>query len=328
MKAFMKKIKSILDKVKAIQAQKRKPDVNPTRHKCKNCGHVYWGSYCPQCGQKAQTERLTTKLAMKGFLGGLTNVASGFWYTIFQLFYKPGKTIENYIRGKRVNYFKPFSMLFILATVYAVGTQFKYGTLNESKIKTEEVTQTNQNESNIKNDNANSKSSHLEIIDDSDNKSIIVKLFKNIIKQRHELIEGNTFLSSLYKIISDAYSTNTALQIVLILPFFTCGLYWAFKVQRRKKHYNSIEILYAACFISCQMLIISIVLLPFSHSKEDLHTIIYFIVSYWTIKQLFGSSWSRSLGTFILAILYSFLLVLGISVILLTVFLGIEMLFV
>lgn len=51
---------------------------------------------------------------------GLFHFDKGILYTTKQLFTNPGKTIREFIHGKRVKHFKPVSYVVILATVYGL----------------------------------------------------------------------------------------------------------------------------------------------------------------------------------------------------------------
>ncbi|MBO0951601.1 DUF3667 domain-containing protein [Fibrella forsythiae] len=50
---------------------------------------------------------------------GILHVDRGFFFTIKELFTRPGDSIREYIEGKRVDHFKPVAFLLILSTVYA-----------------------------------------------------------------------------------------------------------------------------------------------------------------------------------------------------------------
>ncbi|MDR2085270.1 MAG: DUF3667 domain-containing protein [Bacteroidales bacterium] len=104
-------------------------DINETinenkTYKCKNCGTEFTGTYCYNCGQKNDTERLTTKLIFKNFFSSFTNLDRGVLLTINLLFTNPGKLIKDYIEGKRVIYAKPFTMLIILSSIYGILYSF------------------------------------------------------------------------------------------------------------------------------------------------------------------------------------------------------------
>lgn len=88
--------------------------------RCLCCGHEYRGNYCPNCGQSASTGRLSFHAALVQVAASLTNLESGFVRSCVELFYRPGYMIRDYLYGKRTGYQKPFSMLFVLATIHVV----------------------------------------------------------------------------------------------------------------------------------------------------------------------------------------------------------------
>lgn len=95
--------------------------------KCKNCGEELKGNFCVSCGQKADTRRITVNLLMGDVAYGITNANSGVIYTLKALFTRPGHMLKDYILGRRINYFRPFPMLIILAGVYGLVMHFIEG---------------------------------------------------------------------------------------------------------------------------------------------------------------------------------------------------------
>lgn len=93
-------------------------------NRCKNCNNDLTGNYCSICGQSAHTSRINLHYIIHEFLHGVLHVDKGIIYTCKELTIRPGKTIRNYLSGKRVNYFKPFGYLFLLATIYTVMMHF------------------------------------------------------------------------------------------------------------------------------------------------------------------------------------------------------------
>ena len=84
---------------------------------CKNCGHQYNGFYCPQCGQKHITTRITVKESLKKWLGVIVNLEKGLWPTSWLMFKDPKKVINDYLNGITVPYSHPFRFLFLWLTV-------------------------------------------------------------------------------------------------------------------------------------------------------------------------------------------------------------------
>lgn len=74
---------------------------------CKNCAAEYTGKYCPECGQKAKTGRITTKTVLQEIRKNLVHYDRGFLHTAIQLLRRPGHTVRDYLDGKRVEYTKP-----------------------------------------------------------------------------------------------------------------------------------------------------------------------------------------------------------------------------
>lgn len=79
---------------------------------CKNCAHEYKGKFCPKCGQKAKTGRITIRQVLNEMRQHFIHFDQGFLYTIRELIVRPGHTIREYIEGKRVNHIKPVKFMF------------------------------------------------------------------------------------------------------------------------------------------------------------------------------------------------------------------------
>ena len=95
-----------------------------TEHHCANCGWHYEGNFCPCCGQSSQVERFTWKSLPKGFLEiwdlSTRSIPSTFW----QLIYRPGFLIGDYLRGRRQSYYPPIKLLVIVALITTVAEHF------------------------------------------------------------------------------------------------------------------------------------------------------------------------------------------------------------
>ena len=96
---------------------------NPTCCVCKNCRNTFQGNYCPHCGQNRHTPRFTIRNAFQNILSGFFNIDHCFSRNLIELLYRPGYMIRDYLKGKRVHYYKPFQTLFVLAALYIMGVQ-------------------------------------------------------------------------------------------------------------------------------------------------------------------------------------------------------------
>lgn len=81
---------------------------------CANCSTHLNGPVCHNCGQKHIRSRWTLSLLVEQFFSQLTNIESGFIYTLQSLLGKPGELINDYWRGRTKIYYNPFRFLIIL----------------------------------------------------------------------------------------------------------------------------------------------------------------------------------------------------------------------
>ena len=86
--------------------------------KCLNCGTEFEGKFCPECGQSAETGRFTMKFIWENLLAAFISKDGGIWFTLKNLFTRPGAMIVEILNGKRRRYFSPFPMLIFALTVY------------------------------------------------------------------------------------------------------------------------------------------------------------------------------------------------------------------
>jgi hypothetical protein len=80
---------------------------------CKNCNALVEQKFCPNCGQKAQTGRITLSGLIKELPHAVFHVDKGFLYNVLQLFTRPGPAIIDFLEGKRKPFFHPASYLVI-----------------------------------------------------------------------------------------------------------------------------------------------------------------------------------------------------------------------
>ena len=101
---------------------RRSPTFSPAseeEHRCQCCGHRFRGNYCPHCSQKAGVGRITWRSVHNGIMDVWGLGSRSMSLSIWQLLYRPGYFIGDYISGKRMVSFPPVKMLFIVALIYA-----------------------------------------------------------------------------------------------------------------------------------------------------------------------------------------------------------------
>lgn len=108
--------------------------LDDTVRTCYNCGHVYTGRVCPQCGQAGTWKRYTWWQAFRNFLDiwGLGN--RPMFRTLKELFWRPGYMIRDYLDGHRQFYFPPFKLLAV-SVALLIFTSWLTGVKYESYIQ-------------------------------------------------------------------------------------------------------------------------------------------------------------------------------------------------
>ena len=85
---------------------------------CLNCNEIITGNFCENCGQKTSIHRYSLKhFIQHDLIHGIWNVDNGIFFTIKELFIRPGHSIREFINGKRVGYFSFVTLLIIVLGV-------------------------------------------------------------------------------------------------------------------------------------------------------------------------------------------------------------------
>ena len=86
-------------------------------HECCNCGAESGNNYCPRCGQKAVYGPITWHSVWQGIMDVWGVGTRSLPYTLWQLLWRPGYLIRDYISGKRQVSFPPVKMLVIVGVI-------------------------------------------------------------------------------------------------------------------------------------------------------------------------------------------------------------------
>jgi len=107
---------------------------------CLNCHHPLdeKDNYCPECGQKALPERLTTKYFIHEFLNNYFSFDSKFFSTIKPLVVKPAFLSLEFIEGRRIRYINPVQLFIFISFIYFLVDSFMF--LKEPSEKRDYVT--------------------------------------------------------------------------------------------------------------------------------------------------------------------------------------------
>lgn len=90
---------------------------------CKNCGfEINNFVFCPECGAKKITKRITFKNLTQEFSDRFLNLDNSFIRTFVHLFTKPKDVIDGFINGLRKRYINVFSYFAISLTIASLYT--------------------------------------------------------------------------------------------------------------------------------------------------------------------------------------------------------------
>jgi hypothetical protein len=82
---------------------------------CLNCGTELMDhqNFCPNCGQKRETPRISFLYLTKEFLAVFAHADRGLFNLVKSLAVNPGQVAIDYVEGRRKRYFNPFGFLVI-----------------------------------------------------------------------------------------------------------------------------------------------------------------------------------------------------------------------
>ncbi len=100
--------------------QEQEMDIN-----CQNCGNIFTGKYCNECGQSQEVKRIDKDYAFQELLN-VIGLEKGFIFTCGQLLRRPGSTIQEYIHKNRHKVVKPVTFLILTSVIYTLISQYFY----------------------------------------------------------------------------------------------------------------------------------------------------------------------------------------------------------
>ena len=118
---FAARLKRSYRRFKLWQKKPFKYHQSKTQHTCYNCGQKFVGNYCPTCGQEANAKPFTWKTVKDGLLDVWGLGSRSMPYSMWQLLWRPGYFIGDYISGKRHVSFPPVKMLVIISLFITIA---------------------------------------------------------------------------------------------------------------------------------------------------------------------------------------------------------------
>ena len=89
-------------------------------HECLNCGKTFVGQFCPRCGQKATAGTFTWQSVRQGVMDIWGMGTRSLPYSLWQLMWRPGHFIRDYVSGHLQSCFPPVKMLIVVAVIGAM----------------------------------------------------------------------------------------------------------------------------------------------------------------------------------------------------------------
>lgn len=87
-------------------------------NRCLHCEREVEEKFCPNCGQKTSTHRYSLKhFLLHDVMHGVLHLDKGFFYTLKELFTRPGHSIREYVQGKRAKHFNFFTFIFLVISI-------------------------------------------------------------------------------------------------------------------------------------------------------------------------------------------------------------------
>ncbi len=260
--------------------------------KCKNCGKVFAGNFCPQCGQEASVGPLKVADIPKNIFGAFFNIDGGFGSTLWQLIIRPGYLIRDYLEGKRVRYFRPFQTLFVLAAIYIlVAMIFNPKAIEESTFSLDSLAVENTATQTVDSLATSPVEVTPEVKDDTQAES------------------ATELLSNTMEMLKGLYNDSKVFKNVFSIVIMALANMIAFRKKVTGVRYNYVEHVFIMTYIQVQLLLIAILVLPFNpeatiHSSNELPIIVTLAIYAYDFKQLYGMTWKKT----ILRTLYLFFL--------------------
>ena len=260
---------------------------------CLNCHTEFIGNYCPSCGQPASTQRFTVKKALMATLEvwGMGNRSLP--RTVLNLIYRPGQMIGEYLDGKRMPFFPPVKMLFVLCIFFAVESSL----LGEKTIS-EQITSSLNDEA-LKKD-----------FKENGNNTVVNFNGKNI--STEEMV-------TTVKDIVVWMDQHKAVELICLHSFFMLFAWLVFRTSPTRPKSTLAEHFFTQVFMSGQMMALSIIYLPiFSNGNEDyafypLPWWLLFILFVWDYKYIFGYKWRATIRKVIIVHVLSLTLFIAIA---------------
>jgi len=269
---------------------------NKEEYTCKNCNEIFYGNYCPECGQSVKAFERPIQFLIIDFMGNMFAFDTRFWKTLVAILFKPGTLALDYVKGHRVKYMPPFRFYVFISFIFFL-------LLNIYSSQKTKIAPENKNTITIFGDIKDSDS-----LNTSDSLKIGDEL-QSEIKEKNDNASKKAFLNEHPEIFFEQFLTNLSWAMFLLMPFYGF-LLWLF-YRKAQDYYithfimaiNQHAFMFVVLFI---VLLLAVVLPDFSYSFRNY--LVLLIPVYFTIghKILYKQkTWKTILKLSAIGIVYS-----------------------
>lgn len=288
---------------------------------CLNCGRKFNSLYCPDCGQRRSIRRFDWLEVLRSITRGFFNADRGIFYTVKELFIRPGRLALNYLKGKRVVCFPPFPMMFIFAAAYGLIAKLRDAIYFVPEKATKEAADAL----------ANLPPSEKATVD-----SLATANHIDIdLMGRNFQANGDSFTDSFFdqfpllKFIYETFSDKFGIIVLLAMPFFILAVRACFgKDFRRNINWPETYIIMAFYYAQCFLIyfLISFISLFTADAEwtssimilSSVALLVWYLIDltpkFGVVKKIWRSVLSYLFFMFILLIVIIILAIIGVSV--------------
>ena len=296
------------------------------QHVCQNCGDTFEGDFCRSCGQPAKTKRITLKYFFRNLLSSFTDIEHGFLRTCYELWWRPGYMVKDYVKGKRIGYYKPFSLLIVMAAIYLVAGQLldpkvpDQSDTDEKRVETKidslasQIVPLSKDTIALTSDNTllEDEEDEQENETDTTKADIEIKLKEWI----NKYAGPGTFVHSLADLLAGWFADNQAFLFIVNIPFYLFGVRRSFRHTRVNHQLNLGENVFIFGYFGSQIIMKDTLLIPLigaGTSTEVSASIPFFssltieiLLMVRNFKQLFCLSWKEAIKGTIKSYIYMY----------------------
>ena len=257
---------------------------------CLNCGTEFEGKFCPECGQSAETGRFTMKFVWENILAAFISKDGGIWFTLKNLFTRPGAMNVEILNGKRRRYFSPFPMLIFVLSVYIL-----LASLTGSRDSFRKAEQTYTNTEITKDNESVEQSSDVE--------------------QNKEYSERFNQVERMVGKCLKVYNNHYTVIFMLTLPLFLFAARVCYGKSNRKRYYRAeylVAITYSMVMVVLYRCLVSLIYpisQSFSESMGDFMPLVIAVAFTVCFRKMMGFSIAKTVWRSLLTVaLYYFTL--------------------